>query len=90
MNIVLKYKDKLVFHPGYYIKEIIEENGLTQNAFAKRLDTTPEGFCALVRGEQALSLDIAAKLAKTLGTSVEYWVNLQKAYDAGIAEDIEQ
>ena len=86
MGDILKYKDKLIFHPGYYINEIIEESGLTQDAFAKRLDMTPENLSALVWGEQALSLDIAEKLAKMLGTSVEYWVNLQNAYDVGVAE----
>ena len=86
MSNVLEYNDKLIIHPGYYIKEIIEESGLTQDAFAKRLDTTPENLGALVWGEQALSLDIAAKLARMLGTSVEYWLNLQNAYDVGIAE----
>lgn len=83
---VLEDQNKLLFHPGYYIKEIIEESGLTQEAFAKRLDTTPENLSVLVWGEQALSLDIAEKLAKMLGTSVEYWFNLQNAYDVGIAE----
>ena len=86
MSNVLEYNDKLIIHPGYYIKEIIEESGLTHDAFAKRLDTTPENLGALVWGEQALSLDIAAKLARMLGTSVEYWLNLQNAYDVGIAE----
>lgn len=86
MSNVLEYNDKLIIHPGYYIKEIIEESGLTQDDFAKRLDMTPENLSALVWGEQALSLDIAEKLAKMLGTSVEYWLNLQTAYDAGVAE----
>ena len=86
MGNVLKGNDKLIIHPGYYINEIIEESGLTQDAFAKRLDMTSENLSALVWGEQALSMDIAEKLAKMLGTSVEYWVNLQNAYDVGVAE----
>lgn len=86
MSNVLEYNDKLIIHPGYYIKEIIEENGLTQEDFAKQLDTTPEKLSAVVQGKQALSPDIAAKLARMLGTSVEYWLNLQTAYDAGVAE----
>ena len=86
MSNVLEYKDKLIFHPGYYIKELVEESGLTQEDFAKRLDTTPKNLSILIRGEQNLSLEIAGKLARMLGTSVDYWLNLQKAYDAGIAE----
>lgn len=86
MSNVLEYNDKLIIHPGYYIKEIIEESYLSQETFAKRLDTTPEKISKLIQGEQALSLDIAEKLARMLGTSVEYWLNLQNAYDVGVAE----
>ena len=82
----MEYNDKIAFHPGYYIKEIIEESGLTQEDFAKRLDTTPKNLSLLVRGEQSLSIDIAMKLSRLVGTSVNYWLNLQNAYDALIAE----
>ena len=40
MSNYIEYNDKIAFHPGYYIKEIIEESGLSQKDFAKRLDTT--------------------------------------------------
>lgn len=39
---VSKHYDTIAFHPGYYIKEIVEESRLTQEDFAKRLDTTPK------------------------------------------------
>ena len=40
----------------------------------------------LVRGEQSLSIDMAMRLSRMIGTSVNYWLNLQNAYDALIAE----
>lgn len=92
MSNYIEYKDSLAFHPGYYIKEIIDESGITQADFAKRLDTTPKNLSLLVRGEQSLSVDIAMKLSKMLGTSIQYWLNLQNAYDivrAQIASDKE-
>ena len=64
----------------------MEESGLTQEDFAKRLDTTPKNLSLLIRGEQSLSIDIAMKLSRMIGTSVNYWLNLQNAYDALIAE----
>lgn len=82
----IEYNDKIAFHPGYYIKEIIEESGLTQEDFAKRLDTTPKNLSLLIRGEQSLSVDIAMKLSRMVGTSVFYWLHLQNAYDSLIAE----
>lgn len=82
----MEYNDTIAFHPGYYIKEIVDESGLTQEDFAKRLDTTPKNLSLLIRGEQSLSIDIAMKLSRMMGTSVNYWLNLQNAYDTLIAE----
>ena len=86
MSNYIEYNDKIAFHPGYYIKEIVDESGLTQEDFAKRLDTTPKNLSLLIRGEQSLSIDIAMKLSRMIGTSVAYWLNLQNAYDALVAE----
>lgn len=86
MSNYIEYNDKIAFHPGYYLKEIIDESGLTQEDFAKRLGTTPKNLSILVRGEQRLSIDIATKLSRMLGTTIAYWLNLQQAYDEKAAE----
>lgn len=86
MSNYIEYNDKIAFHPGYYIKEIVDESGITQEDFAKRLDTTPKNLSYLIRGEQSLSIDIALKLSRMIGTSIYYWLNLQNTYDALIAE----
>lgn len=90
MSNYIEYKDKIAFHPGYYIKEIVEESGLTQADFAKKLDTTPKNLSVLISGEQSLSIDIATKLSRMLGTSVNYWLNLQKNYDVIKAEFVSE
>lgn len=86
MSNYIEYKDKIAFHPGYYIKELVENSELTQEDFAKRLDTTPKNLSLLIRGEQSLSIDIAMKLARLVGTTIDYWLNLQNAYNTLIAE----
>lgn len=86
MSNYIEYNDRIAFHPGYYIKEIIDDSGITQEDFAKRLDTTPKNLSVLISGEQKLSIDIAMKLSRMLGTSIEYWLNLQKEYDTVVAE----
>ena len=88
MSKYIEYNDKIAFHPGYYLKEIVEASGLTQEDFAKCLGTTPKNLSILIRGEQNLSIDIAAKLSRMLGTSVNYWLNLQQTYDAMQADFI--
>lgn len=86
MSSCIEYNDKIAFHPGYYIKELVDESGLTQEDFAKRLGTTPKNLSLLIRGEQSLSIDIAMKLSRMIGTSVKYWLNLQNGYDSLVAE----
>lgn len=86
MSNYIEFEDKIAFHPGYYIKEIVDDSGLTQEDFAKRLGTTPKNLSLLIRGEQNLSIDITMKLSRMIGTSATYWLNLQNTYDALIAE----
>ena len=86
MSNFIEYKDRMAFHPGYYIQELFEESGLTQKDFANRLGTTPKHLNVLMSGEQNLSIDIVVKLATMLGTSEEYWFNLQTAWNEILAE----
>lgn len=78
--------NKIAFHPGYYIKEYIDNKGLNQEDFANRLGTTPKNISYIVRGEQSISVDIAMKLSRMIGTTVKYWLNLQAEFDSLIAE----
>ena len=71
MSNYIEYNDTVAFHPGYYIKEIVDESGLTQKDFAKKLGTTPKNLSLLIRGEQSLSIDIAMKLSIMLGKEMD-------------------
>ena len=86
MSNYIEYKKKIAAHPGYIIEEIIEDKGITQEEFAKKLGTTPKNLCLLLKGEQRLTVDIATKLSRMIGTSVEFWLNMQSGYDAFIAK----
>ncbi len=65
------YEELIAFHPGVYIKKEIEDLNIIQEEFANRLGTTPETIGKLVNGEANISIDIANKLSKMLGTSVD-------------------
>lgn len=81
-----EYKNLIAFHPGYYIKDIIEEMNMTQSELAKRLATTDKTISKLINGEIPLSDEIAQKLSNMLGTSAKFWLNIQATYDAKIIE----
>jgi addiction module HigA family antidote len=41
----------------------------------------------LVRGDNALTADTAMRFAKVFGTTPEYWMNLQRAWDLARAQE---
>ena len=81
--------DTTSFHPGYYIAEIIEDTGVIKSDFASRLGIPEETLDKLLDGQIGLSDDIAEKLSAIFGSSVEFWRNLQTAYDNKIKESEE-
>ena len=50
MSNYFEYNNNVMFHPGYYISEVVEESGLTQYDFAKRLGVSLEELSRLMKG----------------------------------------
>lgn len=86
MSNIVNYRDIMAFHPGYYVAEIIEDMGVTQAEFAVRMGTTSKTLSQLVNGQANISNDLAQKLSTMLGTSIEFWLNLQTAFDEKVIE----
>lgn len=82
----VQYDELIAFHPGYYIKEIIDDMGVTQEEFARRLGTTGKTLSDLLKGKISLSHKIALNLSIMLGTSVNIWLNIQKTYTEKVLE----
>ena len=81
MSKTITFNNTVAFHPGYYVKQMMDDMEINQNELAKRLDTTPKTVSELINGNVNLSGDIAIKLAAMFGTSTELWLNLDKAYN---------
>ena len=79
--IKVEYNDIIAFDPGYYVKEIIEDLEMNQCEFAKMLEITDKTLSKLLSGEASLSKEIAKKMSRMLGTSVDVWLGLQKMYE---------
>ena len=86
MSNIKEYKDIVVFHPGYYITEIIEDMEMNQAEFATRMGTTAKTLSCLLNGQANISNDLAKKLSVMLGTSADVWLNLQNNYDQKLIE----
>lgn len=69
-------------HPGLIVKEsLIDGTGLTVTQAALRLGVARMTLSRLLNGNSSISAEMAVRLSKFFGTSVELWVNLQAQYD---------
>jgi addiction module HigA family antidote len=71
-------------HPGDVLREeFMRPLGLSANALALALRVPATRIGDILRTEKprAVSADTAIRLGRYFGTSAEFWLNLQSAYD---------
>ena len=73
-------------HPGRIIKRSVEALGMTIEAFADHIGKSRQTVHAIISGRSGVTADVAARLARAFGTSVQFWLNLQVNHDAWEAE----
>ncbi len=75
-------------HPGDVLKELyLTPLGMSAIALARELHVPRTRIERLVKGETGVSADTAMRLAKFFGTTPEYWLNLQRAWDLARARE---
>lgn len=62
--------------------------GLSANALARAIKVPPNRITAIIaeQSPRAVTPDTALRLARCLGTSPRFWLNLQLAHDLALAE----
>jgi addiction module HigA family antidote len=74
-------------HPGEILKEdVLETMGLSANALARELRVPVTRISEILHGRRAITADTALRLARYLGTTAQFWLNLQSSYDLKITE----
>lgn len=69
-------------HPGEMLQEeFLKPLGITQTDFAARIGVSYPRLNELVHGKRGVTPDTALRLARVTGTSAEFWLNLQLAWD---------
>lgn len=69
-------------HPGEILREeFLRPLGQSVNQFAKLLDVPAQRINEVVRERRAITADTALRLSRLLGTTPEFWMNLQTFYD---------
>ena len=69
-----------VFPPGDFLREELEERGWTQTDLAEILGRPIRVVNEIIMGKRRISAETAKGLAAALGTSPEFWLNLEAAY----------
>lgn len=77
----IEHEDEVAFHPGYYLIDAINGTGYTFQEFSKRSGISEVDLACIICGELDVNDDKARGLSKVLGTSKEYWNNIQKKYN---------
>jgi|SRR5580700_8176827 addiction module HigA family antidote len=82
-------------HPGEMLREeFLEPLKMAPGRLAKLCHVPRTRIERIVREELGITGDTALRLGKALGTTPEFWLNLQKRYEleqaqAAIGEDLE-
>ena len=73
-------------HPGeILLEEFLRPLGTSQLEFSRQLRVPLQRVNEIVRGKRGITAETALLLAARLGTSPEFWLNLQAACDLGRA-----
>jgi addiction module HigA family antidote len=74
-------------HPGAVLREdFLVPLNLSANALAVALCVPAPRINDIVRERRGVSADTALRLARYFGSTPQFWLNLQVAYDLRVAE----
>ena len=73
-------------HPGEILREdLMSPLGLSSNRLARDLRVPVTRVSEIVHGRRSITADAALRLARYFGSSPQFWLNLQAAYDLEVA-----
>jgi antitoxin HigA-1 len=81
-NVARKGSPNWGIHPGEILREeFLKPLSMTAYELAKRLHVPVPRINDIVLERRAISADTAVRLSRFFGTSDQFWLNLQSAYD---------
>ena len=60
---------------------MLGEHRITQSRLARAIGMPPRRISEIVRERRAITADTALRLGRALGTTAQFWLRLQEAYD---------
>ena len=74
------YTPAEVFPPGDYLRDELVERGWTDAEFSEITGLPLEAVSKMLDGKQEIDHETALVFSRSLGTTPELWLNLQKRY----------
>ena len=75
-------------HPGQVLlEEFLKPKGISQNQLARAMRVPSNRIYSIVLERRGVSAETALRLAKALGTTAQFWMNLQCMYDLETARE---
>ena len=72
-------------HPGEILREdLMRPLGLSMNGLARDLKVPMSRVSEIIKGRRGLNADMSLRLSRYFGSTPEFWINLQAAYDLSI------
>jgi addiction module HigA family antidote len=69
-------------HLGQFIYDVyLEPSGLSCRYLAKQLDVASSTLNRILKGQSAISPEMALRLSKAIGRTPESWLSMQDNYD---------
>jgi addiction module HigA family antidote len=72
-------------HPGEILVEELTAVAVTPTELARQLRVPTNRITQIIHGRRAVTGDTALRLGHWFGTSAQFWLNLQSAYDIRVA-----
>jgi addiction module HigA family antidote len=72
-------------HPGEILNDELEDTGLTASKLSELIQVPPNRLYQILAGKRSLTADTALRLGRYFGTSPDFWMNLQTAYELDLA-----
>ena len=69
-------------HPGEMLaEEFLAPLGMIRSDLAERIGVPFQRVNRIINGKQGVTLDTALRLGRLFGTTPDFWLNLQRAWD---------
>jgi addiction module HigA family antidote len=74
-------------HPGEILADELREIGVTPTKLARQINVPANRVTQIIHGRRGITGDTALRLGHWFGTSAQFWLNLQSAYDIRVAQE---